>query len=48
MTSAAADLDTLLAAPMGEGTVKDRLDAFAAIIPPKTQTSIEKPVRAKL
>ena len=34
---AAADLDTLLAAPMGEGTVKDRLDAFAAIIGEKLQ-----------
>ena len=37
VTSAAADLDTLLAAPMGEGTVKDRLDAFAAIIGEKLQ-----------
>ena len=32
VASGAADLDALLAAPMGEGTVKDRLDAFAAII----------------
>ena len=32
-----ADLDALLAAPMGEGTVKDRLDAFAAIIGEKLQ-----------
>ena len=35
--SKAADLDALLAAPMGEGTVKDRLDAFAAIIGEKLQ-----------
>ena len=32
VASGAADLDALLAAPMGEGTVKDRLDAFAAVI----------------
>ena len=37
VASGAADLDTLLAAPMGEGTVKDRLDAFAAIIGEKLQ-----------
>ena len=37
VASKAADLDTLLAAPMGEGTVKDRLDAFAAIIGEKLQ-----------
>ena len=37
VTSGAADLDALLAAPMGEGTVKDRLDAFAAIIGEKLQ-----------
>ena len=37
VASSAADLDALLAAPMGEGTVKDRLDAFAAIIGEKLQ-----------
>lgn len=37
VASKAADLDSLLAAPMGEGTVKDRLDAFAAIIGEKLQ-----------
>ncbi len=37
VASNAADLDALLAAPMGEGTVKDRLDAFAAIIGEKLQ-----------
>ena len=37
IASGAADLDALLAAPMGEGTVKDRLDAFAAIIGEKLQ-----------
>ena len=37
VVSGAADLDALLAAPMGEGTVKDRLDAFAAIIGEKLQ-----------
>ena len=37
VASEAADLDALLAAPMGEGTVKDRLDAFAAIIGEKLQ-----------
>ena len=37
VTSKAADLDALFAAPMGEGTVKDRLDAFAAIIGEKLQ-----------
>ena len=37
VASKAADLDALLAAPMGEGTVKDRLDAFAAIIGEKLQ-----------
>ena len=37
VASGAADLDVLLAAPMGEGTVKDRLDAFAAIIGEKLQ-----------
>lgn len=37
VASDAADLDALLAAPMGEGTVKDRLDAFAAIIGEKLQ-----------
>ena len=37
VASGAADLDTLLAAPMGEGTVKDRLDAFAAVIGEKLQ-----------
>ena len=37
VASGAADLDALLAAPMGEGTVKDRLDAFAAIIGEKLQ-----------
>ena len=37
VASGAADLDALLAAPMGEGTVKDRLDAFAAIIGKKLQ-----------
>ena len=37
VASQAADLDALLAAPMGEGTVKDRLDAFAAIIGEKLQ-----------
>ena len=37
VASKAADLDALLAAPMGEGTVKDRLDAFAASIGEKLQ-----------
>lgn len=37
VASKAADLDALLAAPMGEGTVRDRLDAFAAIIGEKLQ-----------
>lgn len=37
VASGAGDLDALLAAPMGEGTVKDRLDAFAAIIGEKLQ-----------
>ena len=37
VASGAADLDALLAAPMGEGAVKDRLDAFAAIIGEKLQ-----------
>ena len=37
VASKASDTDTLLAAPMGEGTVKDRLDAFAAIIGEKLQ-----------
>lgn len=37
VASRAADLDALLAAPMGDGTVKDRLDAFAAIIGEKLQ-----------
>ena len=37
VASKAADLDALLAAPMGEGTVKDRLAAFAAIIGEKLQ-----------
>ena len=37
VASKAADLDALLAAPMGEGTVKDSLDAFAAIIGEKLQ-----------
>lgn len=37
VASKAADLDALLAAPMGKGTVKDRLDAFAAIIGEKLQ-----------
>lgn len=37
VASGAADLDALLGAPMGEGTVKDRLDAFAAIIGEKLQ-----------
>ena len=37
VASKAADLDALLAAPMGEGSVKDRLDAFAAIIGEKLQ-----------
>ena len=37
VASGAADLDALLAAPMGEGSVKDRLDAFAAIIGEKLQ-----------
>lgn len=37
VAAGAADLDALLAAPMGEGTVKDRLDAFAAIIGEKLQ-----------
>ena len=37
VASQAADLDALLAAPMGEGTVKDRLDAFAAVIGEKLQ-----------
>ncbi len=37
VASKAADLDALLAAPMGEGTVKERLDAFAAIIGEKLQ-----------
>ena len=37
VASKAADLDALLAAPMGEGTVKGRLDAFAAIIGEKLQ-----------
>lgn len=37
VASKAADLDALLAVPMGEGTVKDRLDAFAAIIGEKLQ-----------
>ena len=37
VASRAADLDALLAAPMGEGTVKDRLDAFAAVIGEKLQ-----------
>ena len=37
VASEAADLDALLAAPMGEGAVKDRLDAFAAIIGEKLQ-----------
>ena len=37
VASGAADMDALLAAPMGEGTVKDRLDAFAAIIGEKLQ-----------
>ena len=37
VASGAADPDALFAAPMGEGTVKDRLDAFAAIIGEKLQ-----------
>ena len=37
VASGAADLDALLAAPMGEDIVKDRLDAFAAIIGEKLQ-----------
>ena len=37
VASKAADLDALLASPMGEGTVKDRLDAFAAVIGEKLQ-----------
>ena len=37
VASGAADLDALFAAPMGEGTVKERLDAFAAIIGEKLQ-----------
>ena len=37
VASKAADLDALFAAPMGEGTVKDRLDAFAAVIGEKLQ-----------
>ena len=37
VASGAAELDALFAAPMGEGTVKDRLDAFAAIIGEKLQ-----------
>ena len=37
VASKAADLDALLAASMGEGTVKDRLDAFAAVIGEKLQ-----------
>ena len=37
VASGAADLDALFAAPLGEGTVKDRLDAFAAIIGEKLQ-----------
>lgn len=37
VASKAADLDALLASPMGDGTVKDRLDAFAAIIGEKLQ-----------
>ncbi|MDK7339483.1 translation elongation factor Ts [Pauljensenia sp. UMB0018B] len=37
VASGASDLDALLASPMGEGTVKDRLDAFAAIIGEKLQ-----------
>ena len=37
VASGATDLDALLASPMGEGTVKDRLDAFAAIIGEKLQ-----------
>ena len=37
VASKASDTDALLAAPMGGGTVKDRLDAFAAIIGEKLQ-----------
>ena len=37
VASKASDTDALLAAPMREGTVKDRLDAFAAIIGEKLQ-----------
>ncbi|RRR33256.1 elongation factor Ts [Schaalia georgiae] len=37
VASKSSDTDALLAAPMGEGTVKDRLDAFAAIIGEKLQ-----------
>lgn len=37
VASGAADLDALHAAPMSEGTVKDRIDAFAAIIGEKLQ-----------
>lgn len=37
VASRAADLDALLAAPMGDGTVKEHLDAFAAIIGEKLQ-----------
>ncbi|EWC96274.1 translation elongation factor Ts [Actinomyces sp. ICM54] len=37
VASGAADLDALFAAPMGEGTVKERLDAFAAVIGEKLQ-----------
>ena len=37
VASKASDTDALLAAPMGEDTVKDRLDAFAAIIGEKLQ-----------
>ena len=45
VASKASDTDALLAAPMGEGTVKDRLDAFAAIIGEKLR--IGRVVRAE-
>ena len=45
VASKASDTDALLAAPMGEGTVKDRLNAFAAIIGEKLR--IGRVVRAE-
>ena len=47
VASGAADLDALLAAPMGEGTVKDRLDAFAAIIGEKLRLAASCALRAR-